>query len=99
MTPEEKIIFQKGFKVAINFLFHHHLDEKGEPDTVAQEKFRKFLLANTNTSREKEIIAEAINLRTTMAGPGACSPGFCLDSDGTCIRCSFKFAFNGTFHS
>lgn len=99
MTPEEKIIFRKGFKVAINFLYHHHLDEKGQPDPVAQEKFREFLLANTDTSREKEIIEEAINLRTTMEGGGGCGSGFCLDADGTCVRCRFKFAFNGTFHS
>jgi hypothetical protein len=98
MTPEEKIIYQKGFMVAINFLFHHQLDAGGKVDPQAQAKFKNFLLAHTDSKDEGKIIEEAINLRTTMPGGENCGPGFCFDGV-SCVRCKFAFAFDGTFHS
>ena len=99
MTKKEKIMFQKGFKVAVNFLFHHHLDDKGEPDVIAQENFKKFLLANIDVPEESEIIDEAIAIRNTMDGGGNCGAGYCPDGSGGCVVCAFGFAFDGTFHS
>jgi hypothetical protein len=92
MTPEQKEFFQKGFKVAMNFAFHHHPEED-------REKFKGFLLAQTANDGEKQIIEEAINLKNTMEGGENCGPGFCLDASGKCVLCKFRFAFNGKFHS
>ena len=88
MTPEELVHYQNGFKVAINFLYHHH-------DEADKEKFEKFLKDNAVDSVVKEAI-EMTNNNLSASGE-SCPPGMCPDGTGSCVQCKFKYAFDGTY--
>lgn len=99
MTEVEKNAYQKGFMVALNFLFHHHETEKDRVRSNEDKaRFRKFLLTHTNSAEEAAIVERAITLKSTMEGSEDCDSGFCR-VNGRCVLCKFKFAFDGTFHS
>jgi hypothetical protein len=93
MTTTEKESFQKGFKVALNFI----ANRPGNDKTV----FKNLILAQEKKAKKKKVEAildEAIALTSTMESSDGCGPGECRVG-GNCVPCAFLFAFDGTFHS
>lgn len=89
MTPEELKLYQGGFKVAVNFLYHHQTGEDG----------RAAFLQYLNQHMDPKVVEEAITMRNPDIDPqsgGPCPPGLCPTPNG-CVLCEFQFAYDGTY--
>lgn len=89
LTPEELAIYQGGFKVAINFLYHHQANQD------AMDAFRQYL----NQHMPPEVVQEAINMVSPAINPQTgenCPAGKCPTPSG-CVLCLFEFAFDGSY--
>lgn len=88
MNNEELERYRNGFKVAINFLYHHQATDDDKTN------FEKLL----NEHMDAEVVQEAINLRNNVQeGDHGCPPGLCFDGSG-CVPCKFEYAFDGKYH-
>ncbi len=90
MTPEELEMYRAGFKVAVNYLYHH------QPNEEERIKFEEYL----NLHMDPAVVQGAINLQnpdiSTFSG-SLCPPGECPGPGGKCVVCRFEFAFDGTY--
>lgn len=83
----EKEAFQKGFKVALNYLYYH------KPAGGERNEFERFLL-NTATI-DPAVVQEAklITSNRTLSNGMRCPPGEC-PVGGACVLCAFPFAYD-----
>lgn len=91
LSPEELELYQAGFKVAVNFLYHHQASEEN------RSAFERYL----NEHMDPEVVREAINMRNPENDPqsgGPCPPGFCPTPNG-CVLCEFQNAFDGSYYT
>jgi len=87
LTAEQLKFYQAGFKVAVNFLYHHH-------DEPEQPTFLQFL----NGNMDSDVVLEAVNLINPATLPNGenCGAGKCPTPTG-CVPCRFQFAFDGSY--
>jgi len=82
MTEKELKLYQAGFKVALNFLYHHQESQEKKDD------FEQFMKAH--------IDVETVDKSIQISGDPGCGPGECL-MGGRCVACGFQFAFDGSY--
>lgn len=80
-TPAERSLYQKGYKVAINFLYHH-------TDSANISAFKNFL----DTQIDQSVVEESIALQSD----DNCEPGYCQTPRG-CQLCDFDYAYDGRY--
>ncbi len=92
MTPEELRFYQAGFKVAVNFLYHHQASE------AERSAFGQYL----NEHMDHEVVQEAISMinpdKAETTGV-SCPPGECPIPGNGCRLCDFPFAYDGTYYT
>jgi len=90
--------FRKGFRVALNFLYHHHetmaKTERPPEDKIRFERFLKLHI-------DEGVVEDAKSIKSIdeTGNRTSCDPGYCRVG-GTCVLCDFEFAYDaGNFEN
>ncbi|HSK74573.1 MAG TPA: hypothetical protein VK892_22930 [Pyrinomonadaceae bacterium] len=85
LPPDDLRLYQGGFMVAVNFIFHH---------AAAFEN--QAAIDHLNECIAGEVFQRAVEMRfgEGSGDPSNCPPGTCPPG---CERCKFQFAFNGRY--